>query len=55
MFAILMMYIGVIVFGTLLSEVQNAISDLYEYQRQRVRVIHQVVPTISVVYRCCHA
>ena len=33
-FTIGAMYMGVIVFGMLLSEVQNAISDLYEYQRQ---------------------
>ena len=26
----------------LLSEVQNAISDLYEYRRQQARVIHQL-------------
>jgi len=41
-FTIGTMYMGVIVFGMLLSEVQNAISDLYEYQRQRSRVIHQL-------------
>lgn len=35
-FTIGAMYLGVIVFGMLLSEVQNAISDLYEYQRQVV-------------------
>jgi hypothetical protein len=42
LFTIFTMYMGVIVFGMLLSEVQNAISDLYEYQRQRTRVIHQL-------------
>ena len=36
------MYVGVVVFGTLLSEVQNAIGDMFEYQRQRVRMVQQL-------------
>ena len=41
-FSIAAMYVGVVVFGTLLSEVQNAIGDMFEYQRQRVRMVQQL-------------
>ena len=33
------MYVGVIVFGTLLSEVQNTIEDVYHLSRSRARVV----------------
>jgi len=39
---VVIMYVGVVVFGTLLSEVQNAIEDVYHLSRDRQRVVNQV-------------
>ena len=38
------MYLGVMVFGTLLSEVQNACEDLYHLTRNRSRLVLEVDP-----------
>ena len=38
------MYLGIMVFGTLLSEVQNACEDLYHLTRNRSRLVLEVAP-----------
>ena len=41
-FVVVVEYIGVVVFGTLLSEVQNVIEDLYHMSRSRARLVLEV-------------
>ena len=44
---VFVMYVGVIVFGTLLSEVQTAIADVYHAQMERASVLNSVKGFLS--------